>query len=83
MEKRVFLQWLNEKRLSNHHSDVNKRVLQVDNVNTHDRTEEVRAGLQEINTEIWFFLYHASHLVQPLDRFVIHKLKTYWRIKWD
>lgn len=83
MDKRIFLQWLKGKRVLQLLPDGGKRVLYVDNVNTHDLTEEVKAALREIYTEIRFFPCNATHFVQLVDSFAIQELKTYWRNECD
>lgn len=49
----------------------------MDNCSGHTMTEEIRAALSDMNTEIPFLPKNATDLCQPTDFFIIQKLKLH------
>ncbi|KAL3690157.1 hypothetical protein R1sor_016466 [Riccia sorocarpa] len=55
----------------------------IDNVSSHNLTEEVQAALDHIQTEIRFLPENSTHLTQPCDTFIISKIKDAWTRMWE
>jgi len=83
MDRRVFLEWLKEPRAVRKLQNGKKRVIFMDNASGHALTDQVRDALSSINAEIRFLPRNATDLCQPADSFIIQKIKTAWRDKWD
>lgn len=83
MDSRVFAEWLGEKRVLSLLSDGSRRILFVDNASGHKLTEAAREALKISNTELRFLPKNATDLCQPADSFIIQKIKTVWRRRWD
>lgn len=49
----------------------------------HEMTDSVKNALKESNTVLRYLPKNATELCQPADSFVIQKIKTAWRAKWD
>lgn len=62
---------LKESRLFKRRADGKRRIVFLDNVGSHNMTEELSSILEELNVEIRYFPPNATHLVQPCDSFVI------------
>lgn len=58
------------------------RVLYIDNFRVHIITDEQKAALEAINTEIRFFPRNPTHIIQLADSFVIKKTKEAWISRW-
>jgi len=54
----------------------------MDNCWGHKITEPVIEALQNISTVIKFLPQNCTYLCQPLDSFIIKKLKGYWGSEW-
>lgn len=82
MDRRVFLEWLEEPRAIDTHPD-GQRILFLDNCTCHDETTEQLQALEKINTKLKKLPPNATHLCQPLDSFVIKNFKDIWRKEWE
>ena len=82
-DRTVFKAWLEEPRAIRALPDGEERVLILDNASGHDLNEESRHVLREMKTTIMRFPPNATHLVQPVDTFVIQKIKDAWRHRWE
>lgn len=71
IDSALFLDWLNERRISDKLPKGRTRVLYVDSCSAHNSTEEAKAALQSSQTKLRFFPTCATDLVQPADLFVI------------
>lgn len=83
MDRVLFCDWLNERRIFQPFPNGRTRVLYVDNCSAHKLTEDVQAALQRSRTVLRFFPACATDLVQPADSFVIQQIKSEWRARWD
>lgn len=83
MDSRVFTEWLSEKRVMKPLQDGRQRVLYVDNASGHKLTAEAKDALNASNTVLRFLPKNATDLCQPADSFIIQKIKTVWRRRWD
>ena len=83
MDNVVFEEWLREPRAIDRDADNRTRYLYMDNCSGHKQTDNVSNALLSINTEIEFLPRNATHLCQPLDSFIIQKLKCVWRREWE
>lgn len=83
MDRVKFAEWLGEKRLFEKLPNGQTRVLYVDNAGGHALTEDVKIALKNSNTELRTLPKNATELCQPADSFVIQKVKTAWRSRWD
>ena len=55
----------------------------MDNFSRHKQTQNITSALLSVNIDIEFLPRKATHLCQPLDSFIIQKLKTIWRREWE
>lgn len=55
----------------------------MDNCSGHKITDQVLQSLEAILTGIVFLTKNATHLCQPLDSFIIQKVKEMWRELWQ
>ena len=76
MDNTVFEQLLREPRAINRDAENRTRHLFLGNCLVHKHTQNVTSALFSVNTEIEFLPRNASHLCQPLDSFIIQKLKN-------
>ena len=83
IDNTVFEQWLHEPCTINRDAENRTRHLFMDNCSGHKQTQNVTSASFSINTEIKFLLCNATHLCQPLDAFIIRKLKIVWRREWE
>lgn len=83
MDRRVFVEWLSERRILKKLPNFQKPVIFLDNASGHALTPEVDHALEKINIEIRFLQEKATDLCQRADSFIIQKLKSAWRAKWD
>lgn len=63
MDKRVMALMLNEPRFVKRWADGRKRIIYLDNVNSHGLTPELEKLLEKLDVAIWYFLPNATHLV--------------------
>lgn len=83
IDRRVMLLWTKEKRALPALPNGQRRVLFLDNCAGHALTDDLKGSLVDINTEVRFFPANATDLLQPADSFVIQKIKTAWRKRWE
>ena len=83
MDNNVFQKWLQEPRAISKDPGGRTRMLFLDNCSGHRLSDPVKEGLTNISTRLKFLPKNATHLCQPLDSFVIQKLKAYWRKQWE
>ena len=83
MNRTVFPQWLNKKRIIQPLPSGRQRLLYLDNCSGHAYTEDVINSLFSVRTKLLFFPPNSTHLVQPCDSFIIHKIKRAWTTRWD
>ena len=83
MDRRIFLEWLNEPRAFSSAPQVELQHLFCDNATGHTETDEVRASLQALNTALWKFPPQTTEATQALDSFIIAEFKNIWRQAWD
>ena len=55
-----------------------KRKIFLNNASGHDSTEELTASLQALNVSLEYFPENATDLIQPVDSFIISKIKQHW-----
>ena len=79
MDNRIFLQWLQEPRAICKGPDNRIRTLFLGNCSGHRLPDPVDEALKNITTSLKFSRRNAMHFCQPLDSFVIQKLKSYLR----
>lgn len=82
MDKIVFNQWLNESRAISRDPVGRTRHLFMDNCSGHNETPQQIQSLQSILTTCHFLPANSTHLCQPLDSFIIQKIKAVWRTEW-
>ena len=83
MDQRVFRERIKEPRAIQKDHLNRRRYLFMDNCSGHKITESTQQALHEIITSVLFLPPNATHLCQPLDSFVIQKLKEIWRDLWQ
>ena len=83
MDKKVFALWLEEPRACSKDTDGSDTFLYMDNCGGHVDTEELTAAAADINFKIRKLIANATDLIQPLDSFVISKIKDVWRQIWE
>lgn len=57
-------------------------VLLVDKCSGHMSTTELKDVAKHVNTEIRYFPFNSTHLIQPCDSFVIKKIKRACTKSW-
>ncbi len=77
MDSITFQQWLRESRVIFKDSENRLRTLFLDNCSGHKEAEAVTEALEEISTVLESLPRNAANLYQPLDSFIIKKLKEY------
>ncbi len=83
MDISTFNKWLREPRVIDSVTDGELRNLFVDNAAGHNRTEEIDTALAMIRTTLRRFPPNATHLVHPLDNFLIREVKKLWKGIWN
>ena len=79
MDNIVFGEGLREPRAIDRDADNRTRKLYMDNCLGYKQTDNVTCALLLINTETECLPRDATYLCQPLDSFIIQKLKCVWR----
>lgn len=82
MDAIVFNQWLREPRAIKQDADERDRFLFTDNASGHKLNAQTVVSLNAIMTELCFLPANATHLIQPLDAFIIQKIKEVWHRLW-
>eukprot|EP00171_Calliarthron_tuberculosum_P022475 IDg22475t1 len=82
MDSRVFNLWLREPKVIGADSEGRTRILYCDNCSGHQLNPETVTSLAEIKTELRKLPANATHLIQPLDSFIIMVIKNVWRGVW-
>ena len=83
IDRIVMAQWRKEPRAISLLPGGRRRVLYMDNCSGHGITDEIKSALESINTEVRIPAKNANDLVEPADSFVIQKINTTWRRRWD
>lgn len=83
MDSRVFPQWLAESRAIQRDTHNRQRILFLDNCSGHVATGAQTDGLRKINYAMRFLPKNATDLCQPVDSFVIQKVKERWTELWE
>ena len=83
MDKRVFVQWLDERRANPRDRYGRTKVIFMDNCGGHNETPESVAALQRLNAIVRKLPANATDLCQPADSFIISKIKDSWSKHWD
>ena len=83
MDNNTFLQWLQEPRAICKDPDGRSRTIFLGNCSGHRLSDPVLEALNNISTSLKFLPPNATHLCQPLDSFILQKLKSYWRKQWE
>jgi DDE superfamily endonuclease len=73
MDRKVFVQWLEEKRANPPDKYGRKKVIFMDNCSGHNDTPESIAALNKLNAELRRLPPNATDLCQPADSFIISK----------
>ena len=79
MDNAILEEWLREPRAIDRDADDRTKNSFMDNCSGYRHTENVARAVLSTNTEIEFLPRNATHLCQPLDSFMIRKLKCIWR----
>lgn len=83
MDKWVLVQWIHEQRIFSSLPAKNKIEIFLDNAGCHAESEEVKCYLENWNMESRYLPKNATDLCQPVDSFIIYKIKNFWRRMWD
>ena len=83
MDNNVFIQWLQEPRAICKDPEGRSGTLFLNNCSCHRLSNSVSEALNNILTSLAFLPRSATHLCQPLDSFIIQKLKACWRKQWE
>lgn len=83
MDKTVFAQWLGDRSCNAVERTFESHSLFLDNCGGHNRTPESNQTLKELSYKLCFFPPNATDLLQPLDSFVISKVKDEWTRNWN
>ena len=83
MDQKLFVDWLSEPRAIDKDPAGRTRVIFMDNCSAHNETPEQLEALEKINAKIRKLPANSTHLCQPLDSFVIQKVKEVWRKEWE
>lgn len=83
MDARVFLEMLWESRFLKKDPHGRQKVVFIDNVASHNATDEEEAVLRELNIVLRYLPPNSTHLTQPADSFVIQAIKSAWMEMWD
>ena len=83
MDQRAFKEWIKEPRAIQKDPLNRRRYLFMDKCSGHKTTESTQQALDEKITSVLFLPPKVTHLCQPLDSFVIQKLKEIWRDLWQ
>ncbi|SPQ96949.1 unnamed protein product (mitochondrion) [Plasmodiophora brassicae] len=87
MTSAVWLEYLREPRVQRRYGiarDSNRpRVIFVDNVGSHQISQEATRQLNSMNATIRFLVANATDKIQPCDSFVIAKIKMRWIEQWE
>lgn len=83
MTKRVFREYLKEKRAMNSDRLGREKVIFLDNCSGHLHEEECKEELAAINARLSYLPLNSTDLCQPADLFVIAKIKDVWSRKWN
>ena len=60
-----------------------KKIIFIDNVGSHNETDESLAALTELGAEIRYLPANTTDKTQPCDSFVISKIKDAWTRGWE
>ena len=79
MNQNLFVDWLSEPRAIDKNPVGRTRVIFIDNCTAHNETPKQLEALEKINAKIMKPSANSTHLCQPLDSFVVQKVKEVWR----
>ena len=73
---------LREKKACSMNENGLETILYMNNCAGHVNTPQSEEDAAVINNKIWKLVANAMDLIQPLDLFVIMKIKDIWRASW-
>lgn len=82
MDDQVFNSWMSESRAIKPLTNGQQWVLFVDNCSEHFVNDGTHLCPSKIWTNLKMLPPNATHLVQPVDSFIIRKIKDAWRSRW-
>lgn len=83
MSKRVFRQYLGERRAMCADPRGREKRIYLDNCSSHLDEDECKDELSQLKARLVYLPPNATDLCQPADSFVIAKIKDAWRRKWN
>lgn len=83
MSTRIIVEWIPEKPVMSRLLGGFQRILYVYNTSVHKKTPDDLADFEESNTTLKYLPKNATDLCQPVDSFIILKIKSVWRIILD
>ncbi|RLN06831.1 hypothetical protein BBJ28_00026101 [Nothophytophthora sp. Chile5] len=83
MDRRVFRQYLTERRAMAADPRGRKKVIFLDNCSGHLDEDECRNELHQLKAQLRYLPANATDLCQPADSFVIAKIKDVWARRWN
>ncbi|RLN91689.1 hypothetical protein BBJ28_00026100 [Nothophytophthora sp. Chile5] len=83
MDKRVFREYLTERRAQRPDRLGRVKTIFLDNCSGHLSELECESELKALNARLRYLPANATDLCQPADSFVIAKIKNVWRRLWN
>jgi len=83
MDKRVFREYLTERRAQRPDRLGRVKTIFLDNCSGHLSELECESELRALNARLRYLPANATDLCQPADSFVIAKIKNVWRRLWN
>ncbi|KAE9233526.1 hypothetical protein PF004_g9644 [Phytophthora fragariae] len=83
MDKRLFREYLQERRALAADSRGRQKVIFLDNCSGHLDESECEDELHRLNASLRYLPPNATDLCQPADSFVIAKIKDVWSRMWN
>jgi hypothetical protein len=83
MDKSIFAEYFSDQRSYQGDAHGHMKHVFVDNCSSHIGSERLTQVLSSKNTKLGYLPPCTTHLCQPVDTFVISKIKDAWRSQWE
>jgi hypothetical protein len=83
MDQSIFPDYFNEPQAFQADVQQRTKVVWLDNCSSHSLTPRLRTVMTRKNTILRYLPLSSTHLCQPVDTFIISKIKDAWTKRWE